>query len=394
MREVDFTPENVCQQWMLVKGFWKDFEGQTIGFVQRSLEHVLQAEVSRRIGGERYERVVGRQDYRNGSYVRELLTSYGWIRGLRVPRVRGGGVETAVFEKYRRRQRQVDVVLLEAFLLGHSTRKTGRLFRRLFGGTVSAQTVSQIVKTLDEQVIGFHRRALRDDYRVVYLDGLWVTLSKPVKTKKVLLVALGVRSDGRKELLDFQITTSESESCWWGFLSALRQRGVRTIEVVVSDGSSGLIKALQGLYPRAAHQHCVFHKAMNLGDHLETPRHRHRIITDALHVFEATATTETAVRKRLQQFVGHWWSREPRAVRLFLKGTDACFLYLRYPEPLRTSLKTNNPIERYLEELRRRTIPMRSFNNTKSVERITYGIVAYVLNHQPDMPKLEFTQVA
>ena len=394
MREVDFTPENVCQQWMLVKGFWKDFERQTIGLVKGSLEQVLQAEVSHRIGGARYERVVDRRDYRNGSYVRELLTSYGWIRGLRVPRVRGGGIETVVFEKYRRRQRQVDVVLLEAFLLGHSTRKTGRLFRRLFSDAVSAQTVSGIVKALDAQVEGFHRRPLSDDYRVVYLDGLWVTLSKPVKTKKVVLVAMGVHPDGRKELLDFQITTSESESCWWGFLAALKQRGVRTIEVVVSDGSSGLIKALQGVYPRAAHQHCVFHKAMNLGAHLETPRHRHRIITDALHVFEVTATTETAVRKRLQQFVGRWLYREPRAVRLFLKGIDACFVYLRYPEPLRTSLKTNNPIERYIEELRRRIIPMRSFNNSQSAERIIYGIITYVLNHEPDMPEREFTQVA
>lgn len=392
MREVDFTPENVCQQWMLVKGFWKDFEWQTIGFVQRSLEQVLQAEVSHRIGGARYERVVGRQDYRNGSYVRELLTSYGWIRDLRVPRVRGGGLKTVVFEKYRRRQRQVDVVLLEAFLLGHSTRKTGRLFRRLFGDTVSAQTVSGIVKTLDTQVERFHRRLLRDDYQVVYLDGLWVTLSKPVKTKKVLLVAMGMRSDGQKELLDFQITTSESESCWWGFLASLKERGLRTVEMVVSDGSNGLITALHGLYPRAAHQQCVFHKAMNLGDHLGVPRHRHRIITDALHIF--AASTETAVRKQLQRFIRRWSLREPRAVRLFLKGIDACFIYLRYPEPLRTSVKTNNPIERYLEELRRRIIPMRSFNNIQSVERIIYGIIAYVLNNQPDMPEREFTQVA
>jgi transposase-like protein len=89
----------------------------------------------------------------------------------------------------------------------------------------------------------------------------------------------------------------------------LKQRCVRTIEVVVSDGSGGLIKALAGLYPRVAHQQCVFHKEMNLADHLEMPRHRHRIITDARHVFEATAATETAVEKRQGQFVGHWSSR-------------------------------------------------------------------------------------
>lgn len=162
MREVAFTPENVSRQWMLVKGFWKNFERQTIGLVQRSLEQALQAEASRRVGGERYARVANRRDYRNGSYVRELLTIYGWIRDLRVPRVRGGGIETVAFEKYRRRPRQLDLVLLEAFLLGHSTRKTGRLFRRLFGGRVSAQTVSQVVKTLGEQVGFFHRRESGD----------------------------------------------------------------------------------------------------------------------------------------------------------------------------------------------------------------------------------------
>jgi hypothetical protein len=85
MREVAFTPENVSQQWLLVKGFWKDFEGQTIGLVQRSLEQALQAEVSRRVGGERYPRVANRRDYRNGSYIRELLSIYGWIRDLRGP---------------------------------------------------------------------------------------------------------------------------------------------------------------------------------------------------------------------------------------------------------------------------------------------------------------------
>lgn len=392
MREVDFTEKSLSSQWHLVNGFWKDFERQTLGLVKRSLEQVLQVAVSRRIGGARYERVADRRDYRNGSYGRELLTSYGWIRDLRVPRVRRGGVETVVLERYRRRQRQVDQVLLEAFLLGHSTRKTGRLFRRLFGGSVSAMTISNIVRTLQDQAVAFHRRALRDDYRLVYLDGLWVTLSKPVKTKKVVLVAMGVGWDGREELLDFQVTVGESESCWWGFLSDLKQRGVRTIELIISDGSAGLLKAMQGLYPRVTHQQCVFHKVMALEDHLVDSRHRRRIIADAFHVF-ATAT-ETDARTRLRDFTVHWSDREPKAVRRLLKGIDACLIYLRYPEPLRTAVKTNNPLERYLEEIRRRIIPMRSFNNVPSVERIIYGIIAHVLNNQLDIPELEFTQVA
>jgi putative transposase len=164
-----------------------------------------------------------------------------------VPRVREGGIDFQLLERYCRRQRQVDLVLLEALLLGHSTRKTVRWFKRLWGGGISAQAVSNIVKELDQKVKGFHQRPVVDDYQFLFLDGIWFTLSKPVKVKKVLLVALGVKRDGSSEFLSFQLAGSESESWWWGFLSDLKQRGLRgeNLEVVVSDEASGLVKAIK-----------------------------------------------------------------------------------------------------------------------------------------------------
>lgn len=323
-----------------------------------------------------------------------MLTSYGWIEDFTVPRVREGEFESEVLERYQRRQSQVDRVLLEAFLLGHSTRKTVRLFKSLFGDSVSAQTVSNIVKELDCGVQEFHRRQLGDNYQFLYLDGLEITLSKPVKVKKVLLVALGVKEDGSKELLSFQVAGSESESWWWGFLSDLKDRGMKggNLEVIVSDGAPGLVKAIHSLYSRVSHQRCTFHKATDLGQHLVNKDHRNRIISDALHVFEAT--TATQVRKRLRLFCEMWGSKEPKAVRNFVKGFEYCLTYLEYPDPIRTMLKTNNPIERYIQELRRRIIPMRSFNNSKSAERIIYGLIAYVLNQKQDVPKYKFTQFA
>jgi len=365
-------------------------------FVKIHLERALVIEQKARVGCDRYERAEGRCGYRNGSYAGDLLTSYGWIEGLVVPRVREGGLESEVLERYRRRQRQVDRVLLEAFLLGHSTRKTRRWFKRLFGDSISAQTVSNIVRELDHQLEQFHRRSLGDDYQFLYLDGLWITLSKPVKVKKVLLVALGVRADGSKELLSFQsrLWRDESESCWWGFLSDLKQRGFKGegLEVIVSDGAGVLVKAIRGLYPRVSHQLCTFHKATDVGQHLTDKRHRSRIISDALYVFEGE--TKTEVRRRLRMFCDYWSAKEPKAVRCFLKGLEYCFTYLEYPDPIRTMLKTNNLLERYLQELQRRIIPMRSFNNTKSVERIIYGLIAYVINQPEDMPQNNFTQLS
>jgi putative transposase len=393
-REIDFSERNLRNRWLGVKGFWKLLEGEVKGLTKFHLERALVWEQRMRVGCGRYKRSQKRQGYRNGSYVRDLLCSYGWIEGLVVPRVREGGIDFELLERYRRRQRQVDMVLLEAFLYGHSTRKTVRWFKRLWGGGVSAQAVSNIVKELDQQVKEFHRRWVGDDYQFLFLDGIWITLSKPVRTKKVLLVALGVKADGRKELLDFQLANSESESCWWGFLSDLKQRGLlgRNLEVIVSDHAKGLVKAIQGLYPRIAHQTCTFHKANDMGEHLGDKRHRRRIISDALHVFEGE--TETEVRKRLKIFGDRWSRLEPKAVRNFIRGFENCLVYLLYPDPQRTMLKTNNLIERQLQELRRRIIPMRSFNNSRSIERIIYGLIAYVINQPQDMPKTEFTQLS
>ena len=392
MREMDFSENNLFNRWCGVNTVWRQLEGETKRFVKRYLERALRVEVTTQVGCGRYERSPGRRGYRNGSYARDLLTSYGWIERLQVPRVRRGGFGSAVFEKYRRRCRAVDLVLLEAFLLGHATRKTTRLFKRLYGTELSPQAVSNLVHELEDELAEYHRRPLDGDYQAIYLDGLWVTLRKPVKVKKVLLVALGMRSDGTKELLSFHLASSESESCWWGFLSDLKERGLTGLEVIVSDGAPGLVKSIRALYSRVAHQLCTFHKAMDLGNHLADKRHRKGIIADALHIFEVA--TETEARKRLRDFTDRWSQKEPKAVRNFYRDLDACFVFFQYPPPLRRSLKTNNPIERYIEEIRRRIIPMRSFNNAKSAERITYGIIAYVLNNNPDMPKTEFTQFA
>jgi len=303
-------------------------------------------------------------------------------------------MESEVLERYRRRQRVLDRVLLEGFLLGHSTRKSVRWFKKLFGAEISPQTVSNIVKELDAEVEEFHRRELGDGYRFLYLDGLWITVTKPVKVKKVLLVALGIKVDGTKELLSFQLAGSESEACWWGLISDLKQRGLagEKLEALVSDGASGLVKAHRALYPRVPHQLCTLHKAMDLVHHLSDKRHRSRILVDALSIFEAA--TATQARKRLRLFCHKWGAKEPKAVRNFLQGFEYCLVYLEYPDPIRTMLKTNNPVERYIQEFRRRIIPMRSFNNAKSAERIIYGIVAYVLNQPQDVPNYQFTQLA
>ena len=392
MREMDFTEKNLRNRWLGVNNIWYQLRQETRGRVKRYLERAMTEEVSRHVGCRRYQRSRDRRGYRNGSYARSLLTEYGWIADLSVPRIREGSYQPGCLDRYRRRCRQVDRVLLEAFLLGCATRKTRRVCQAAFGADLSPQGVSNIVHGLDDEVKEFHRRPLSDRYRFLYLDGLWLSFRRPRKLKKVLLVALGIGFDGTCELVSFQLAGSESASCWWGFIGDMKQRGLTggSLEVIVTDGATGLLKALEGHYPRVTRQRCVFHKVMDMKPYLTTKGRRNRIIADAFHIFEAATVTEA--EKRLRLFADRWRKQELQAVRSLHRNFEDCLTYLAYVDPIRTRLKTNNPIERYIQEIERRTVPMRSFGNTKSADRIIYGIIAYVLNQKQDMTVTEFTQ--
>jgi len=403
VKPLRFADENVGAILSGVKSYWEeDVRGVVLKHARRHLERMLNVEFRIAVGCGKYERTESRADYRNGFYRRSLLSLYGWLEEVKVPRLRFGSFESGVLRKYCRRSPLLDRLILEGFLLGHSTRKTARMFKRAYGQSISAQAVSNVVKELNAEVGEFHKRSLGDDYRFIYLDGLWVKLAMPVKVKKVLLVAYGVRHDGTRELIDFLLAGSESEAWWWGFLSDLRERGLRgqLLEVAVCDGCAGLLKALTGLYPRVRVQQCVFHKLTNISQNLLDRRNRSRITKDAAAVYQAQ--TDQELRIKLKAFKAKWLAKEPRTVRSFIRGFDRTLIYREYPEPDRTQIKTNNPLERYLEELQRRIKPFRKFVNAKSADRIVYGIVAYVLDYANRHPlrdcesenHYEFTQFA
>jgi putative transposase len=397
MRELDFSKENISGGWEIVKDFWGDgLREKVLNLVKRTLGRVLVEEVKGVVGCKRYQRSQARKVYLNGSYCRDLLTGYGWLEDLKVPRVRGISFRPSVWVRYKRRQKLLDRVILGAFLLGHSTRKTARIFKLAFGSLISAQTVSNVVKLLDEQVAGFRTRRFKDVYRVLILDGLWIKVAWPFPVWKVVLMALGVRYDGQEELLSFQVVSSEKECYWWGFLSDLKNRGLRgeNLEAVVHDGAGGLSSAVSIVYPKARVQRCVFHKISNLAGNLDNFAHRRAILKDASDIYEAESLVE--LRKNLRRFCAKWSPLEPKAVKNFLADFELTLTYWDYPPPWRTIIRTTNHIERILEEFERRITPMRRFANQKSTERILYGLIFYVLNeNQQDISTANnFTQLS
>jgi transposase-like protein len=384
MKPLSFgSQKNVGLTLASVKSFWEeDARNFVLKNVRKRIEGLLRVEFRQAVGAGMYQRTEKRSAQRNGYYSRGLMTLYGWLEQIKIPRLRHGGWRSLVFDRYCRRTGALDRLILEGFLLGHSTRKTVRQFRRFMGASISPQAVSNIVKALEDEVNAYHRRSLGDVYKIIYLDGLWIKIARPVKVKKVLLVAYGIRQDGSRELLDFMLALSESEASWWGFLSALKGRGLKgeQLEACVHDGCAGLIKALTALYPRVKRQWCVFHKLSDISHNLRDRKHRSQIAKDAAAIYEAE--TEKELRERLRAFQAKWRESEPKAVRCFVKKIDQTLIYREYDEPLKTLIKTNNLIERQLEELQRRIKPFRKFNNARSVERIVYGIIAYVLDTQ------------
>src|ERR1700758_4751311 len=203
-------------------------------------------------------------DRRNGYYGRHLLTELGDIE-LSVPRTRRYS-PVEVIRAYARRTREIDRVILAGFVLGLSTRKVGETLLALLGRKVSATTVSQVAKTLDAAVAAFHRRPLQNRYKALMLDG--VVLARKTGAgalRRPVLVALGLRHDGKKEIIDFRLAASESAAEWERFLTDLHRRGLtgEGLEMICVDGGAGLLAALPMVYDKIPVQRCWEHKIRN-----------------------------------------------------------------------------------------------------------------------------------
>ena len=207
----------------------------------------------------------GAADRRNGSYRRWLMTELGEIE-LSVPRTRSWSA-LAVVRAYARRAAHIDRMILACFVLGLSTRKVAIALLPILGRRISAGTVSQVAKTLDAAVAAFHRRPLKDIYPVLMLDGVVLARKTGMGAlRRPVLVALGLRPDGKKEIIDYRLAVAESAREWELFLTDLFRRGLEgaRLEMICVDGGAGLLAALPMVYPGVPIQRCWAHKIRNV----------------------------------------------------------------------------------------------------------------------------------
>lgn len=315
----------------------------------------------------------GVSDRRNGDYSRHLLTEIGDIL-VSVPRTRTF-VPREILNAYARRSKEVDRLILACFLLGLSTRKVGEALQTILGEKVSAATVSRVSQTLDAAVSAFHRRKLSNIYRALIFDGIILSRKTGMgPVRRPVLVVLGIRPDGKKEVIDFRLALSESAAEWDTFLADLTRRGLtgEGVEVISVDGGKGLLSILPNHYSSIPVQRCWAHKMRNILEKVK--KQDHIIVREGLRKIYG-ASNLTQARKNAGIWKRKWEKEYPSAVTcLFTDIEDLLTCFLFKDKAFRKSIRTTNHIERRFKEVRRRTRPMGVFSNRTSVDRILYAV--------------------
>ena len=248
------------------------------------------------------------------------------------------------------------------------------MLRELLQARLSASAVSMITKQLDHQVGLFHHRSLKDEYVYLFLDGVVkkvVSCGKVVK--KVILVAYGIKQSGQREVIDYRVAQSESEHDWTVFLNDLYRRGLKGehLQLIITDGGHGLLKALDMIYPHVVCQRCWVHKLRNVANCVPR-RYQAECLKEAKGIYSALSYREAV--KRYQVWCQKWRSKVPKAVHCLEKDIEDMLVFFDQDKKLWIKLRTTNVIERLFKELRKRTRPMSLFANKESCNRILYAL--------------------
>jgi putative transposase len=343
--------------------------------MQLVLQEVLEAEMDEAVGAGKGERTEGRKGYRSGYYNRTLITRVGKLE-LRIPQDRQGRFSTEIFERYQRSEKAFVNTLAEMYIQGVSTRKVKAVTEELCGHAFSASTVSTLNARLDEELARFAGRRLEVEYPYLILDARYekVRVDGVIRSQAVL-VAIGINWEGRREVLGVDLAGRESQSSWKDFLVGLRQRGLRGVELAITDDHSGLKKAVAEVFPEAVWQRCYVHFLRNALDYL--PRKADDDCLMELRWLYDRRSLEEA-RRDLNAWLSKWSARYPKLCNWVEEHIEETFTFYRWPLAHHKHLKSTNMLERINEELKRRSHVVRIFPNPESCLRLMRALAVEI----------------
>jgi putative transposase len=332
--------------------------------VEQTLNGLLQAEADELCGAKRYARSPERLDTRAGHYDRQLHTKAGEVT-LQVPRLRNLPFETEIIERYRRRESSVEEALVEMYLAGVSVRRVEDITEALWGTRVSPSTVSELNQKIYAQIEAWRNRPIEGTHAYVYLDAIWLKRSWGGEVKNVaVLVAIGVREDGYREILGVAEGLKEDTESWRNFLRHLKQRGMQGVRLLVSDKCLGLVEAAGEFYPEATWQRCMVHWYRNVMS--VVPKNKVKEVMAMLKAIHAQEDRQAARDKARLVTEKLDAMRLSQAATIVRDGIDETLSYMAFPREHWTRIRTNNVLERIMREIRRRTRVVGNFPDGKS----------------------------
>lgn len=344
--------------------------------VEETLNKMLDAEADELCGAKRYERSEKRVDTRAGHYERSLHTTAGEVK-LKVPKLRTIPFESAIIDRYRRRECSVEEALMEMYLAGVSVRRVEDITEALWGTRVSAGVVSKLNQELYDKIEVWRNRKIEGIYPYVYLDGIVLKRTWADEIRNVsILVAFGVNEDGYREILGAAEGAKEDRAGWGAFIQSLKERGLKGVRLCISDKCMGLVESLSEYYPEAQWQRCAVHFYRNVFS--SVPSTKVKEVAAMLKAIHAQEDREACVAKAEQVIEKLKTMKLSSAAKTVEEGIRETLTYTSFPREHWRSIRTNNPMERINREIRRRTRVVGNFPDGRSALMLVVARLRYI----------------
>lgn len=346
--------------------------------VQETLNTLLKEEADRLVDADHYERSKTRKGYRSGSYSRSLTTKAGKVR-LDMPKLKGLTFETAIIERYRRRESSVEEAIIEMYLAGVSTRRIEDITDALWDTKISASTVSTLNKQVYPKVEAWRNRPLVEEYPYIFVDGIFLKRNWGGEYENVsVLVAIGVNARGYREIIGCATGMKEDKASWHEFFCWLKDRGLKGVRLITGDKSQGMLGAAEEVFPEARYQRCVVHFYRNAFS--KTPaKHKKHVarMLKAIHAQENKDAARTKAEAVIEQLR---FMKLNEAAKVVTDGIEETLTYMDTPFPLEhwVRIRTNNALERLNREIRRRTRVIGTFPDGESALMLVTARCKYV----------------
>ena len=345
---------------------------------ESKLDAMVREKVERIVNAARYERSGGQKVYRSGHYERNLTAKAGRLE-VKVPKPKDAVFESAVIERYRRREQSVEESLIDMYLAGVSARQVDDTGQLLWGDRMPSQTLSDKLKRVYAEIDGWRNRPLGSGYPYVFMDGVWHKRSWGGSVENVgILVAIGVD----REVIGVTEGMKEDRASWEQFVRGMIERGLKGVRLVVGDRCAGLVSTVNSMLPKARYQRCMVHFMRNVLS--KTPPTHRQWASAALKAIFAMESRESALAKA-ESVAAEMEARRLKAAANCLRegvGETTTYLLLEFPDGHRRRIRTNNMIERLNREIRRRTRVVGSFPDGNSALMLVCARIRYVTDNE------------